>query len=234
MIAGAGLAFCLWVGCTSENTEDDTSYELTEQKEPYPSMDTAALPYASHKHVFSLYKRSGKVMHVAKAYKINKDSFKLCQFHVDISPSATNRQTFTSAQRLSIRQLENCRKKLQGDYTWVPLSGEEVLFVQIQPQSSEHELDLLDLRQEVEDQLDEALKSKNLGEWFAGDLGPGGANMLYHVKDADKAMQVILQVLAQHHIQDQVHIGRRVLIAEGDWFYEIIYPAQYSGVFETM
>jgi hypothetical protein len=108
------------------------------------------------------------------------------------------------------------------------------LFVQIQPAGFRDEKQLLDKRQEVEDLLSKALENKELGKWFAGDIGPGGGNMLYTVKDIDKSMQIILEVLQQNKLDKNVLIDRRVLVDQDDWFYEVIYSTKFSGDFNTM
>lgn len=57
-------------------------------------------------------------------------------------------------------------------------------------------MEALDKRQDIEAKIEKALKLKGVGEWIAGDLGPGGANMLFEVIDVDKAVPVILETLA--------------------------------------
>lgn len=89
-------------------------------------------------------------------------------------------------------------------------------------------------RQEVEDKLNSVFEREKLGEWFAGDMGPGGGNILYSVYQVDSAMQAILGVLRQFKVEGITLIGRRVLLSDQDWFYEVIYPTNYSGDFNTM
>ncbi|MGX9987513.1 hypothetical protein [Soonwooa purpurea] len=186
------------------------------------------------KEVFSLYKKTDSTIYVARALKTNNDKFDLHLYDLNISTPEGAKQTFNSVQQLTHQELENKRIALQSSYNWTPFKGNEVLFVQIQPTGFNDEMQLLDKRQEVEDKLSNALENKKLGEWFAGDLGPGGGNMLYTVTDIDKSMQIILDVLQQNKLDKNVSIGRRVMIDKDDWFYEVIYPTNYSGDFNTM
>lgn len=186
------------------------------------------------KEIFSLYKKTDSVIYVARALTTGNDKFDLHLYELNISTPEGAKQTFTSVQQLTQQELENKKTEFQSSYNWTPFKGNEVLFVQIQPKGFKDEMKLLEKRQEIEDKLSKALENKRLGEWFAGDLGPGGGNMLYTVTDIDKSLQVILDVFQQNKLEKNVLIGRRVLVDKGDWFYEVIYPTKYSGDFNTM
>ena len=95
-------------------------------------------------------------------------------------------------------------------------------------------MDVMRKRQDVEDKINSIFESEKLGEWFAGDMGPGGGNILYDVYQVDDAMQAILGVLKQSKLEGSTLIGRRVLLSDQDWFYEVIYPSNYTGGFNTM
>ena len=98
----------------------------------------------------------------------------------------------------------------------------------------QNEFEILNKRQEIEDEISEELQNENLGEWFAGDIGPGGGNMLYTVSNINEAMETTLQVIAKNNLSKNVVIGKRIMISNGDWFYEVIYPENFSGIFNTM
>jgi hypothetical protein len=186
------------------------------------------------KEIFSLYKKTDSIIYVARALTTGNDKFDLHLYELNISTPEGAKQTFASVQQLTQQELDNKKTELQSNYNWTPFNGNEVLFVQIQPTGFKDEMQLLDKRQEIEDKLSKALENKKLGEWFAGDLGPGGGNMLYTVTDIDKSLQIILEVLQQNKLDKNVLIGRRVLVDKEDWFYEVIYPTKYSGDFNTM
>lgn len=186
------------------------------------------------KEIFSLYKKSDSIIYAARALTTGNDKFDLHLYELNISTPEGAKQTFTSVQQLTQQELENKQTELQSTYNWIPFKGNEVLFVQIQPTGFKDEMQLLYKRQEIEDKLSKTLENKKLGEWFAGDLGPGGGNMLYTVTDIDKSLQIILDVLQQNKLDKNVLIGRRVLVDKDDWFYEVIYPTKYSGDFNTM
>lgn len=186
------------------------------------------------KEIFSLYKKSDSIIYVARALTTDNDNFDLHLYELNISIPEGAKQTFTSVQQLTLQELENKKTELQNSYNWTPFKSNEVLFVQIQPTGFKDEMRLLDKRQEIEDKLNKALENKKLGEWFAGNLGPGGGNMLYTVTDIDKSLQIILDVLQRNKLDKNVLIGRRVLVDKDDWFYVVIYPTKYSGDFNTM
>ncbi|MNY75185.1 hypothetical protein D3C86_2143970 [compost metagenome] len=58
--------------------------------------------------------------------------------------------------------------------------------------------------------------------------------MLYTVTDVRKSMQTIMTVLQEHDLENKVLVARRVLLGKDDWFYDVIYPANYSGHFNSM
>jgi len=186
------------------------------------------------KEIFSLYEKTDSIIYVARALTTGNDKFYLYLYELNISTPEGAKQTFDLVQQLTQQELDNRKTELQSKYNWIPFKGNEVLFVQIRPTGFKDEMELLDKRQEIEDKLSKALENKKLGEWFAGDLGPGGGNMLYTVTDIDKSLQIILDVLQQNKLDKNVLIGRRVLVEKDDWFYEVIYPKEYSGDFNTM
>jgi hypothetical protein len=196
--------------------------------------DGQATTSLADKEVFSLYRKTESVFHVARALTTGNDNFDLHLYEVNTSTAEGAKQSFVSVEHLTRQQLDSRKSELQSSYNWTPFKGNEVLFVQIQPTGFKNETELLDKRQDIETKLSDALEKKKLGEWFAGDLGPGGGNMLYTVTDIDKSLDIILAVLKQNNLDKNALIGRRVLVAEGDWFYEVIYPTKFSGDFNTM
>lgn len=186
------------------------------------------------KEIFSLYKKTDSIIYVARALTSVKDKFNLYLYELNISTPESAKQTFVSVQQLTKQELDNKKIELQSNYNWTPFKSNEILFVQIQPTGFKDETKLLDKRQEIEDKLSNVLENKKLGEWFAGDLGPGGGNMLYSVKNINKSIQSVLELLQQNKLDKKVLIGRRILIDKNNWFYEVIYPTKYSGDFNTM
>jgi hypothetical protein len=186
------------------------------------------------KEVFTLYKKLDTVVHVIRALETNNDTIDLHLYEVNTSIAEGAKQRFVSVERLTRQQLDSIKNTLRRNYTWKPIRGNEILFVQIQPTGFKDEMQLLSNRQEIETITSKALQDNKLGEWFAGDLGPGGGNILYQVSNIDKSIQIILNVLQKNGVEKNVIIGRRVLIDKDDWFYEVIYPTKYTGDFNTM
>src|SRR5690606_21087117 len=94
------------------------------------------------------------------------------------------------------------------------LDEKEVMFIQIVPDSTMGNIEsmgFLNLRQEIEERIDERLKNENLGEWFAGDMG-AGANMLFFISDWDKASLAVIEVLKFEKLIDNVWIAKAIMI----------------------
>ncbi|MCU7551359.1 hypothetical protein OCK74_19715 [Chitinophagaceae bacterium LB-8] len=109
-----------------------------------------------------------------------------------------------------------------------------VLFVQWHYPDSVDGLKALEIRQKVENKIDAALRTKGQGQWFAGDLGPGGANMLYEVHSHEKALPIILEVLKKEGLEKETLIAQRIYTDAENWSYKVVYPKDYQGEFNDM
>jgi len=185
------------------------------------------------KEIFCLYKKTNDTVYVARALETVNEHADLHLYELNIAAPQDLVQTFRSVQHLTKQELDNKKTELRNDYNWTPVKTNEVLFVQIQWHGFKDEMQLLYKSQEVERTTGKALENKRLGEWIAGDLGPGGGNMLYAVTDIDQSMQVILTILQENNLEKNVLIGRRIEADQDNWFYEVIYPTKYSGHFIT-
>ncbi len=112
----------------------------------------------------------------------------------------------------------------------------DVMFIQIVPDpgiGNFESLGFLNLRQDVEGEIDNRFKQNRIGEWFAGDMGVG-ANMLFFVDDWERAITIVKQVLTEENLLDHVLIAKRIVTEENDWNYEIVYPPDFEGPFNSM
>lgn len=122
----------------------------------------------------------------------------------------------------------------QDTSKWTPEQETPVLFVQIQPSAFNNEFNALEVRQKVEELIDQRLQLANIGTWFAGDIGPGGANMLFEVQTVADGMKIIITVLKEQKLDSNTIIGLRIYTAPDNWNYNVIYPENYTGTFNTM
>lgn len=186
----------------------------------------------SGKEIWTFYSKADSVYHVKRLVYSNGEYIFLT-YDINTSQPEANHQTFISRQQISESELQKIKSE-SSNVNWMPYSAIPILFVQIQPSAFKDEMVALDKRQQVEELIDRELQSKNLGKWIAGDLGPGGANMLFKVQEIDKAKAVIEAVLSEHKLKEVTIVGRRINVAADDWFYEVIYPLDYDGDFLTM
>jgi hypothetical protein len=115
-------------------------------------------------------------------------------------------------------------------------SEKDVMFIQIIPDSTMGTFDaimFLNFRQNIEEQIDKVLQRKNLGEWFAGDIG-AGANMLFFITDWDSANEEVMEILKQEDLLEHVLITKRIGTSEDNWNYEVVYPLEFEGIFNQM
>ena len=119
-------------------------------------------------------------------------------------------------------------------YNWQPVKSDTtVLFVQVSGKAFANAFEALEKKGEYETKIGDLLQERKQGEWFAGDTGPGGANMLFISTNPDEAIKTIVEVLTNERLEAKTAIARRVRKEDGDWFYEVLYPHDFSGYFIT-
>ncbi len=109
-----------------------------------------------------------------------------------------------------------------------------VLFVQWQYPDSMEFMKALSTRQKTEIILDDSLGQSGHGQWIGGDLGPGGANMLFEVNDAEKAMSLISNILKGLSMEKETVIAidnGNIQRGESPSNYKVIHPKNYTGKF---
>ena len=168
--------------------------------------------------------------------RIVKDSssFNLIEGEIRFNAYFNTVQTITNKKIISESNIDSIKSSLQEKgYHENFDSFEKIVFVQIQPKNK-HDIQILDLRHSIEDKVHNILKDNEIGEWIAGDLGPGGANMLFEVRHWGRAISLIMKILNQEGILNQSLIVKRLNTSKNDWNYKIIYPIDYEGVFNQM
>ncbi|WP_426061986.1 hypothetical protein [Hymenobacter sp. B1770] len=185
------------------------------------------------------YKLVGDTLHVARLLE-NGSQHELHRA-VLIEGQETVQQA-AQVQKVSTDSLAKVKSELQAAYQWRPFVSqeEELLFVQVTPAPEHQKESLLNVmaimseRGDLEDAIGEALESKQLGEWAAGDLGPGGMNMLFNVKNAKEALPVVIQTLEIHNVQSRARVARRLMTKSDEWRYEIVFPINFTGHFNSL
>ena len=210
-----GLAAC------GQNSIDKNSQTIITQKMVHT------------KEAWTIYSKHDTIFHVKRLLS-SDTGLTLLSYDINTSKAETAVQTFINSKALSSENEAATIKLQNSNFQWTPYKAELTLFVQIEPSAFKNEMEALTKRQEIEQNIEIALKSKGLGEWTDGDLGPGGANMLFEVSNVENATSVILHVLSKTGLDKKTIIGRRIYTEEEDWFYEVVYPHTFNGVFLTM
>jgi hypothetical protein len=195
--------------------------------------DTSKEPISS-KESWTVYSKQDTIIHV-KRLTFSDTAFALLSYDINTSQPEATSQSFISAQAFANENEAASAVQSEGTvFNWIPFKAIPTLFVQIAPSAFIDDEHALNIRQDIEQKIEGALKAKRLGDWTAGDLGPGGANMLFEVSNTDAAMSVILQILSKEGLDTKVTIARRIYTEAEDWFYEVLYPTQYNSVFMSM
>ena len=171
-----------------------------------------------------------------KFFRITKDSsnFRQIEGKISLNKDYNTLQEIKTNTIISGTEIDSIKAKLKSENYRENFDNiSKVIFVQIQPKS-ENDLKVLDLRHSIEGKIHQELNSNKLGEWIAGDLGPGGANMLFDVNNWNKSFEIIMKVLNNENLLEKSLILKRLNTAEDDWNYDIIYPIDYDGVFNQM
>lgn len=182
--------------------------------------------------LWTLYSKQDSIYHV-KRLLASDSGYMLLSYDINSSQPEAASQRFTRKESVDRVDVNKFRSENPG-FDWMPFNGTPTLFVQVGPSAFKDEMDALGKRQRIEQKIDKDLHSKNAGSWVGGDLGPGGANMLFEVQNTDQAKAIIGAILVKEGLNRETIIGRRIYTAKDDWFYEVIYPLDYTGVFLTM
>ncbi|MBO0359306.1 hypothetical protein J0X19_15190 [Hymenobacter sp. BT186] len=185
---------------------------------------------------FCMYQKVGDTVRVKRVVTDKFAGSRLLSYAIWDADKRGTQQRILENQPFADMQLDSVRQMLtkQQKY-WQPSEKAQELFVQIRPAPDDGgDLAVLTLRQEVEDDIDAALTAAGIGHWTAGDLGPGGGNMLFSTTNTTQAQHIIVAVLRAYHIGQKTVIARRIMNAPNDWTYEVLYPIAYSGLFNSM
>ena len=186
------------------------------------------------KEKWTIYFHEDTIYHV-KRLIIKDNHLSLLSYDINTSKAENAGQEFIEDKPIADLNEAEKIKSENNKYNWKPYkTANQTLFVQIEPSAFKDEMSALNKRQEIEQKIESALKLNNNGEWTAGDLGPGGANMLFEVQNIDTAIPIIMDVLFKEGFDKKTVIGRRLNESEDDWFYEVIYPLNFGGPFLTM
>lgn len=183
--------------------------------------------------VSTFYKKDGDTLRFRKI--VRRNSRLLCLSGTLLEEKAIIHQSFTynSAVELGMDSLTSLLLSQGFDY---PEGEETEMFIQIVPDSAMSTFQFfkfMNLRQNLEDEVDEKLKESNLGKWSGGDMG-AGANMLFTIRDWDNAMKVVTKVLHEEGLLNHVLIARRIMLSHDNWTYDVVYPVEYQGIFNPM
>lgn len=183
------------------------------------------------KYVSSNYKNEteGKI-EFSRIVK-NNSRLNLIEGQISFDENYNTFQKITNKRIVSESEVDSIKSTLKNKgYRESFDNIRKVIFVQLQPKN-ENDLQVLDLRHSMEEKIHEKLNNNELGKWIAGDLGPGGANMLFEVTEWEKSIELIMDILNQENLLDKSLVIKRLNTAEDDWNYEIIFPIDYNGVF---
>jgi hypothetical protein len=222
-----GLFSC---GQSSNNTR--VFSETTSVNDTTPKITSTSKPMQADKELWTLYSKSDTIYHVKRLVSV-ESNYSLLTYDVNASQPEEAHQTFINKQTVNASELDKTKTD-NASFNWTPFKATPVLFVQLQYAPFKDQMAALDKRQQIEQLIDKELKSQALGQWIAGDIGPGEANMLFEVQDIARAKTIVLSILAKEGLDKATLIGRRVNTSADDWFYEVIYPIDFNAAFLTM
>ena len=120
-------------------------------------------------------------------------------------------------------------------YQKVKFDDSVVLFVQIHPPKNKTNnlLDVFDKYEELQEIFDKPIYERHIGYFATSDLG-AGVNLLYNIWDEKKGVDVIMEVINSNQLAEQTIIAKRIYKTEQDWDYQIIYPKNFNGIFNSL
>jgi hypothetical protein len=206
-------------------------YQPTEKK-------FAHFEHNDYEFLESYRKISSDTVHFIRLLGNGADGI-LLQGSLSLDPTLPTYQAISSKEPFEVSglALDSISKTLSNlGFTVDTGFSQEILLVQVVPDSAIDNLNalrFLTFRHHLESKFDGELSKSENGNWMAGDLGMGGANMLYAVTDWKKALFTIQNILAEEGVLEDALIARRIWLTEDDWTYEIVFPREYQGVFHS-
>ena len=186
----------------------------------------------SPKELWTLYSKSDTVYHIKKLIS-SDNKYILLTYVVNTSHPEAAKQDFIKQETISKTDLFKIKSEYSS-YNWTPLKNTPTLFVQINGSAFTYDLEPWDKREAILDQIEKSLQKSGNAEWIGCDVGPGGLNLIFELENISGAIPKILDILSKYGYDKKTIIGRRINTTEDDWFYEVIYPLDYNGVFLTM
>ncbi len=185
---------CLLLALANMACNDSPNKKIEQKQLKFSTLD---------KEISTLYKKVDNGFKIARITENKEKNYSIYFYEINTVPE-NSKQTFNSVQQVTKEQLQKKENLLKQEYSWQGFNGGKIVFVQIQPAGFSDETQLLDKRQEIEQKLTNTLETEKIGEWFAGDIGPGGGNMLFTVNDLEKSMQTIIKVLNETNLDKRV------------------------------
>jgi len=205
------------LGCEANKSETNTNITA--------SVNSNKLKFLHLEYIKTYYKKEDSKLQFVR---IIRDSTVFCKVTGFLSNDNFHIvQRITDQDTIKASSLESIDKAIkENGFKDYISNNDEVLFVQLRIKSKDF-LDVLDLRHDLEEKIDDALIEHNHSGWFAGD----NWNMLFEVNDFAEGFKIILDVLQSSNLNNEFVIARRLHTAEDDWTYEIVYPINYEGKF---
>jgi hypothetical protein len=185
------------------------------------------------KEEWTIYSKQDTIVRVKRLLS-SATGLTLLSYDINISEPEVAKQTFISSKPFSNKNEIDNIKEENASFNWEPYPTTLTLFVQISGKAFKYDLEPWDKREEILNQIEKALKLQGHAEEIGDDIGPGGLNMLFECEKIDDAVPAILNILKKYGYDNETIIGRHINTEAEDWFYEVVYPQTFNGVFLTM
>lgn len=185
------------------------------------------------KELWTIYSKQDAIFHV-KRLLLTDIGLILLSYDINTPEPEVSEQSFLSSNIVANKDEATAIKLQNSNFNWTPYKTVLTLFIQIEPSAFKDEMEQYEKRQGFLDKIEKALLKHGHAEWTGCDVGRGGLNMLFEVENIDTAIPTILEVLSKLGLDKKAVIGRRINTEAEDWFYEVVYPNAFNGVFLTM
>jgi hypothetical protein len=208
------------IACKNGKTE-------TTQADDEPKASTQV-----EKEVDVFYNKKDSLMYV-KRYVTNGNTYSQLSYVIDLGPFMYHK----NLGKIDYPDEEAFKKsKLElSDYNWKPKKGEQVLVVQVKHHAFKTDSAEIAAGEEIKNKVNERLRDKGAGMGGTYDKGDDGLNITFIVEDIDESLKIIMDVLedviGRYSLDVKTAIARKVLISDDKWFFEVLYPQQFTSFF---
>jgi hypothetical protein len=186
------------------------------------------------KEKYSFYYTKDNTIYNVKRLILFGNELKILTYEIDIVESGFVIQKFMGSEQLDFKHESLFIEGQNMNSNWMPVDVQPILIVHFPYVAFEVDIELeYKLCNFFKDLIIDELESKQLGQLTDSYHGVTGVNYLFRVSNINKGFNLIHKIILTGNYEKNTIIGKAIFTSSEDWFYNIIYPNNFSGFLVT-